>query len=48
MQRGVYGPQDRIKKLRTFVSKYGILLASSFIAVPLVIAFAYWKFSSLL
>lgn len=48
MQRGVYGPQERIKKLRTFVSKYGVLLASSFIAVPLVIAFAYWKFTSLL
>ena len=34
MQRGVYGPQERIKKLRAFVSKYGVLLASSFIAVP--------------
>ena len=48
MQRGVYGPQERFKKLRTFVSKYGILLASSLIAIPLVTAFAYWKFTSLL
>lgn len=48
MQRGVYGPQDRIKKLRAFVSKNGILLASSFIAIPLVTAFAYWKINSLL
>lgn len=48
MQRGVYGPQERIKKLRAFVSKYGILLASSFIAIPLVTAFAYWKINSLL
>lgn len=48
MQRGVYGPRERIKKVRAFVTKYGILLASSFIAVPLVIAFTYWKFTSLL
>ena len=48
MQRGVYGPQERIKKLRAFVSKYGILLASSLIAIPLVTAFAYWKINSLL
>lgn len=40
MQRGVYGPQER--------SKYGVLLASSLIAIPLVTAFAYWKITSLL
>lgn len=48
MQRGVYGPQDRIKKLRAFVSKYGVLLAACTIAVPLVTYFAYWKITSIL
>lgn len=48
MQRGVYGPQERIKKLRAFVSKYGVLLAACTIAVPLVTYFAYWKITSLL
>ncbi len=48
MLRGVYGPQGRIKKVRAFVSKYGVLLASSTIAVPLVTYFAYWKITSIL
>lgn len=48
MQRGVYGPQERIKKLRAFVSKYGVLLAACTIAVPLVTYFAYWKITSIL
>lgn len=48
MQRGVYGPQDRIKKLRAFVSRYGVLLAACTIAVPLVTYFAYWKITSIL
>lgn len=48
MQRGVYGPRDRIKKLRAFVAKYGVLLAACTIAVPLVTYFAYWKITSIL
>ena len=48
MQRHVYGPQERIKKLRAFVAKYGVLLAAGTIAVPLVTYFAYWKINSLL
>lgn len=48
MQQHVYGPQDRIKKMRAFVSKYGVLLASCTIAVPLVTYFAYWKITSIL
>ena len=48
MQRGVYGPRERIKKVRAFVAKYGVLLASGTIAVPLITYFAYWKITSIL
>lgn len=48
MQQHVYGPQERIKKVRAFVAKYGVLLASSTIAVPLITYFAYWKITSIL